>query len=93
MTNDISQEMKNRLNGLDRFVAFEHLWDNIKKCNQPATNPQFSIQSKVVIPYISTNLVVADICYCDNINVYLLGYEYNNAYKLIVSEDCISSAL
>lgn len=93
MINDISAETENMLNNLSKFVTFEHLWDNIKQCNQPATNPKFNILSKVVIPNISTNLVVADICYCDNVNVYLLGYEYNNAYKLIVSEDCISSAL
>lgn len=93
MINGISSETENMLNDLSKFVTFEHLWDNIKKCNQSATNPKFNILSKVVIPNISTNLVVADICYCDNVNVYLLGYEYNNAYKLIVSEDCISSAL
>lgn len=90
MTNGISQEIKNMLNDLDKFVAFDNLWGNIKKSYQPATNPKFGIKSKIVIPNVSTYLVVADICRCNNVNVYLLEYECNNAYKLIISEDCIS---
>lgn len=90
MTNGISKELKNMLNDLDKFVAFDKLWGNIKKYNQSATNPKFSIKSKVVIPNVSTCLIVADICSCDNVNVYLLEYECNNAYKLIITEDCIS---
>lgn len=90
MTNGISQEIKNMLNGLDRFGAFDKLWKNIKDCNQDAINPKYGIKSKVVIPNLSTNLIVADICYSNNINVYLLEYENNYAYKFIVSEDCIS---
>lgn len=89
MINGNSQEI---LNDLGKFVAFEDLWNNIKESNRSATNPKFSIKSKVVVPNISTNLVVADICYCDKVNVYLLEYECNNAYKLIVPESCISYA-
>ena len=92
MSNGISQETKNMINELGKFAAFDELWETIKKCNQPATNPKFAIKNKVVIPDISTNLVVADICYCDKVNVYLLEYECNSAYKLIVSESCISYA-
>lgn len=32
---------------------------------------------------------MADVCSYDNINMYLLKYEQNGAYKLITSEDCI----
>ena len=90
MINGISQETKNTLNELCKFVAFDKLWKNIKDCNQKAKNPKYGIKSKVVIPNLSPNLIVADICYSNNINVYLLEYENNYAYKLIVSEDCIS---
>lgn len=90
MTNGISQETKNILNGIDELVAFDKLWKNIKDCNQDAINPKFGTKSKVVIPYISTNLVVKDTCCINNANVYLLEYENNYAYKLIVLEDCIS---
>lgn len=90
MVNGISSEMEKILDELKKFIAIEHLWKDIKECSLPAENPKFGKRSKVVLPYISTNLVVTDICYSNNVNVYLLEYECNNAYKLIVSEECIS---
>ena len=92
MAKGISQETEIMLNELHKFVAFDNFWKNIKKCNQPATNPKFSIGSVVVVSSLSTNLVVSDICCSDNVNMYLLEYENNYVYKLIVSEWCISHA-
>lgn len=86
----LPNEIENSIKSMADFIALEKLWGKIKEYSLPTANSQYAIGSKVAIPGLQkTELIVADVCSYDNINMYLLKYEQNGAYKLITSEDCI----
>ena len=80
------------LEGLNRWLNFGKLWNEIKKiCDTPKCE-KFLHGSCVAIPCaLGQKFVVADICNYNGVNVYFLEYQNNKAYQLILSEDHILS--